>query len=98
AKEPLPARPHESFEVREKRLEKPELGRLAVRAARPRRQVDADDGNLREIRLQVATLDVEFPADYAGCDARGRLGIQRHAAVAPALGRMEGRVRLARGE
>src|SRR4029079_14436819 len=98
AKEPLPARPHESFEVREKRVEEPELGRLAVRAARPRRQVDADDGNLREIRLQVAPLDVEFRVAEAARDARACLGIQRDPAVAPALGRMEGRVRLARGE
>jgi hypothetical protein len=93
----LAAGPHQPVEVRHERVEKPKLGRLAMRPARSRRQIDADDGKIREVRLQIASFDVEFRVAETGGDARRRLGIQRHSAISLARGRVERRVRVPRG-
>src|SRR5512132_207999 len=86
----------ELSQVRQERFEKTELRRLSMRAAGARRQVDADDRQPLEVRLQIATFAVEFRMAEAGGELRRRLCIQRDAAVALALRSVERRMRLPR--
>src|SRR5262249_4668407 len=82
--------------MRKKFVAEAELRRLTVRAARSGRQIHADDGELGEVRLEVATFDVELTASEALDEARRHLRIQGDAAVAFALGWMKSGVRATR--
>ena len=76
--------------------EKAELGELALRRARPRRQIDADHGELAEVGLQIAALGVELVAAEAGAHRHRAAGVQGDAAVALSLRGMKRGVRFAR--
>ena len=78
-------------EVRQELREEAELRRLPVRPARPRRQVQADHGQVAEIRAQVAALAVELAAAEPGRELRRRARVDTDARVALLLGRMERR-------
>src|SRR5213080_4428838 len=67
-----------------------------MRAARARRQINADDRQVREVGLQVAALEIELVVAEPCRDPRRALRIKRDAAVALALRRVERRVRSAR--
>jgi len=58
-------------QVREEGFQEPELGRLAMRPAGARRQVEADHRQVAKRGFEVAALGVEFVVAEPGGDPRG---------------------------